>query len=87
MVQGYSPGAHIQIQGMHHAICLGCERLTLGMTDVYGERQSACEQSGLRIGVKPQNTWMEEVRRLLLVQTKIVITVGLEASGGGAWPS
>lgn len=59
-VQRYTPGTHIEIQGVYHVICVRCRQFTLGMTDMHGKRWPFCEPCGLSCGVKPQRTWMED---------------------------
>lgn len=39
---GYSPDAHIQIQGVHHVVCLYCKHFATGMLDTGGRRTPFC---------------------------------------------
>ncbi|EXA53639.1 hypothetical protein FOVG_01377 [Fusarium oxysporum f. sp. pisi HDV247] len=41
-IQGYSPGAHISIQGVHHVICLRCRRFDRGAQDEQGINVPYC---------------------------------------------
>lgn len=41
-IQGYSPGAHISIRGVHHVICLRCRRFDRGAQDGQGRNASYC---------------------------------------------
>ncbi|KAH8746626.1 hypothetical protein F5883DRAFT_363699, partial [Diaporthe sp. PMI_573] len=42
LIQGYSPGTHISIQGVHHVICRRCRRFDRGWEDGQCRNTSYC---------------------------------------------
>ena len=52
----YTPGAHIQLRGAHHVICLDCRRFSEGAMDAEGTARSFCpacweRREGFREGI------------------------------------